>query len=70
MDFYGTVDWLTTELSVGGQPASYKATNFGFSLHGGAHWYLREHFFVFVSGEYGLTSTVEWNGRFGVGFAI
>lgn len=70
LDLYGNVDWITTDLSVGGLPASYKATAFGFSLHGGIQWYMRKHFFSFLSGEYGLSSTVEWTGRFGVGFAI
>lgn len=70
IDVIGGVHWVDTEFAVDGLKASYGASNFAFSVRGGARLHVRPWFFVAASGELGLVGDILWNGELSVGFSI
>ncbi len=69
-DLQGSVQRVSTTLSVDGRVSDYSATRFGFSARAGLRVHLRPWFFVTAAGEYGIAGATRWSADLGVGFRV
>lgn len=70
LDLQGSVQRVSTTLSVDGRAQEYDAYRFGFSGRAGVRVHLRRWFFVTASGELGLVGPTLWSADVGVGFRV
>jgi hypothetical protein len=68
IDLLGGVHWTRATLIVDGQPVSYAATAFAYSVRAGVRVDLRKAFFLAAAGELGLGGDVRYGGELVVGF--
>lgn len=70
IDVLGGLHWVSTDLNIDGQRASYSATNFGFSGRLGVRVELKSWFFAQIAGEAGFIGDMRWNAELSVGVAL
>jgi hypothetical protein len=70
IDVLGGLHWVSTDLNVDGQRASYSATSFGFSGRLGLRVELKKWFFLQAAGEVGFIGDMRWNAELSVGVAL
>ena len=68
-DLIGGLNWTDVDLTVGGQSVSYSSQTFNLSARAGLRVYLRDMFFIGVSGEAGILGNVTWSAGLTAGFA-
>jgi hypothetical protein len=70
VDVIGGLHWVSTDLAIDGQRASYSATSFGFSVRPGVRVALRRWFFAQAAAEIGVIGDVRWNAELSVGVLL
>ena len=70
VDLMGQIDWLSAELTVDQQPATYRATSFALSARGGLRIQVSKLVFVAPSAELGLTGDARWTAQLMVGLKL
>ena len=70
VDLIGQIDWLTAQLTVDQQPATYRASSFAMSARGGARIQVSKLVFVAPSAEVGFTGDVRWTAQLMVGIKL
>jgi hypothetical protein len=70
VDVIGGVHWVTTNLVVDGEKATFRASGFAFSARGGLRLHVRSWFFAQAAGEVGIVGDLRWNAELSVGFAL
>ena len=70
VDLMGGLNWTNASLTAGGQSVSYASQMFNLSVRGGLRVYLRDFFFITVSGEAGFLGNITWNTELSAGFSI
>jgi hypothetical protein len=70
VDVIGGLHWVSTDLSIDGQKASYSATKFGFSVRPGLRLEIKRWFFAQAAGEVGIVGDLRWNAELSVGVAL
>ncbi|MBM4779728.1 MAG: hypothetical protein GQE15_18645 [Archangiaceae bacterium] len=69
-DVLGDVQLATAEITVGGQPGTYKSSGFGFSVRAGARVRVDKYLSVGLAGEYGLVGTPRYGASLMVGWVF
>lgn len=69
-DVLGDVQLATAEVTVGGQPGTYKSSGFGFSVRAGARVRVDKYLSVGLAGEYGLVGTPRYGASLMVGWVF
>lgn len=69
-DVLGDVQLATAELSVDGQPGTWKSAGFGFSVRGGARVRIDRYLSVGLAGEYGLVGPPRYGATLLVGWVF
>lgn len=70
VDVLGSVHWVNTTLTFGGETTSYDASAFGFSARAGVRLQVRDWFFASIAGEVGILGPVRWGAELSVGFCV
>ena len=70
VDLVGDIAWVSTDLAVNGDAATYTSESFSMAARGGVRLQAADYVFVEVAGEYGLLGPNEWGAQLMVGFAI
>ncbi len=70
LDLLGDAQSVATDLTVDGQPASYKAWTFGFAVRAGARIHLGHYMYLAPSGEVGVYGPVRWGVSLQAGWQV
>ncbi len=70
VDLVGDIAWVSTDLAVAGDAATYTSESFSLAARSGLRIQAADYVFVEAAGEYGLVGPNEWGAQLTVGFAI
>jgi len=70
VDLVGDIAWVSTDLAVNGDAATYKSESFSLAGRGGLRIQAADYVFIEAAGEYGLVGPNEWGAQLMVGFAL
>ncbi|HVV85083.1 MAG TPA: hypothetical protein VHE35_18590 [Kofleriaceae bacterium] len=70
LDLVGTASTVSTDIAIGEQQGTYEATDFGFSLRTGLRYPFHKAFYLYGTGEGGLSGSTTFGATFGVGSGV